>query len=399
VDHTAKISGAEIAIINAAAHLDLTQYVPVFLLFEDGPLADRFRQTGETFILTLDKGIVSTRKNSLGLQSLLRIGAIFRLVWFSWQVSRLIRKQNIDLVHTNSLKADLIGGIAGRLAGRPVVWHIRDRISNDYLPPTVVKALRAAVRFLPTHTITASEAVARTLTPEGEFRAGGADQGVAARFTVVHDGTDLRQAVLRPSATISKFGLVGRLSPWKGQHIFIRAAAQVHKEHPSTRFLIIGSALFGESKYEEELRSLVEELSLGDAVEFAGFCSDVPERIASLDVVVHASTLEEPFGQVIIEGMAAAKPVIATRGGGVPEIIEDGVDGLLVPMGDSAAMAHAMMRLIGNADEAIEIGRRGRTRVEKSFRIELTAAKIQAVYDRVLARPAGGAAVLMAAAR
>ena len=399
VDHTAKMSGGEIALLNAVAHLDLARYVPVFLLFEEGPLADRFRETGDTFILALDKGIATARRNSLGFHSLLRIRDIFRLVSFTWQISRLIRKQNIDLVHTNSLKADLIGGIAGRLAGRPVVWHIRDRISNDYLPPTVVKALRAAVRFLPTHTITASAAVARTLMPEGEMNTGAAERDLARRFSVVHEGINLKHAVLKPSATISKFGIIGRLSPWKGQHVFIRAAAQVHKEHPSTRFLIIGSAMFGESKYEEELRSLAEELSLADAVEFAGFCSDVPERIASLDVVVHASTLGEPFGQVIIEGMAAAKPVIATRGGGVPEIIEDGVDGLLVPMGDSTAMAHAMMRLVGNADEAIEIGRRGRARVENSFRIELTAAKIQSVYDSVLARPAGRAAVRMAAAQ
>jgi glycosyltransferase involved in cell wall biosynthesis len=235
--------------------------------------------------------------------------------------------------------------------------------------------------------------------PEGDFRTGAAEPDPPRRFSVVHEGINLKQAILRPSATISKFGIIGRLSPWKGQHVFIRAAAKVHKDHPSTRFLIIGSAMFGESKYEDELRSLAAELSLGDAVEFAGFCSDVPERIASLDVVVHASTLGEPFGQVIIEGMAAAKPVIATHGGGVPEIIEDGIDGLLVPMGDSTAMANAMLRLVGNAGEALEIGRRGRARVEKSFRIELTAAKIQSVYDSVLARPAGRAAVRMATAQ
>jgi glycosyltransferase involved in cell wall biosynthesis len=196
---------------------------------------------------------------------------------------------------------------------------------------------------------------------------------------------DLEGIVANAPTAVKRFGLIGRISPWKGQHIFLRAAEKVHQRYPETRFLIIGAPLFGEEAYEAEIHKLTETLHLDEAVQFTGFCTDVPERIAALDVVVHASTSGEPFGQVIIEGMAAAKPVIATNGGGVPEIVEEGVTGLLVPMGDASAMSEAMIRLLNNPEEAAAMGRQGRKRVEEAFMIQRTAAEMRTVFESVLA--------------
>src|SRR4051812_26231978 len=98
-----------------------------------------------------------------------------------------------------------------------------------------------------------------------------------------------------------------------------RAAAEVLKKFPRARFKVVGAALFAELEYEREVRGLPSELGIADAVEFTGFRDDVRELIADLDLLVHASTSGEPFGQVIVQGMAAAKPIVATNGGGVPE--------------------------------------------------------------------------------
>jgi glycosyltransferase involved in cell wall biosynthesis len=125
-------------------------------------------------------------------------------------------------------------------------------------------------------------------------------------------------------------------------------------------------------------------LRLEEAVEFAGFVEDVPAHIAELDVVVHASTTGEPFGQVIIEAMAEQKPVVATNGGGVPEIVEDGITGILVPMGDAAGMAEALTYLLANPEAAAQMGRNGRARVAAHFTIQRTARKVEAVYREVL---------------
>lgn len=121
-----------------------------------------------------------------------------------------------------------------------------------------------------------------------------------------------------------RIGLIGRISPWKGQHIFLRGA--------------------------------------------------------------HASTTGEPFGQVIIEGMAAGKPVVATNGGGVPEIVEDGKTGLLVPMRDPSAMAEAICRLLSDPSLARKMGQRGWERVANHFTAEQTARKVESVYAEVLGR-------------
>ena len=170
------------------------------------------------------------------------------------------------------------------------------------------------------------------------------------RMRVVHDGVTAA-AFVESQTRASEFtviGLVGRIAQWKGQEIFIRAAAGVLSRFPNCRFRIIGAALFSEQDYERRIRQLAGELGIAHSVEFTGFRQDVFTAISELDILVHASITGEPFGQVIVEGMAAGKPVVATAGGGVPEIVQDGLTGLLVPMGDPQGMARAICRLLEN---------------------------------------------------
>jgi glycosyltransferase involved in cell wall biosynthesis len=125
------------------------------------------------------------------------------------------------------------------------------------------------------------------------------------------------------------------------------------------------------------------QLELESCVQFCGFVTNIAERIAALDLVVHASTISEPFGQVIIEGMAAGKAVIATRGGGVSEIVEDGVSGLLVPMKDPTALAQAMLLLLRDPVRRAQLGAAARQRVGDKFRIEYTAEKVLRLYQEL----------------
>jgi glycosyltransferase involved in cell wall biosynthesis len=125
---------------------------------------------------------------------------------------------------------------------------------------------------------------------------------------------------------------------------------------------------------------LANQLGIGNVVEFTGFRADIRQAISELGVVVHASTIGEPFGQVIIEGMAAGKPVVATNGGGVPEIVQDGKTGILVPMGDASAMAEAICRICADPILARTMGSSGKQRVAEHFTIEQTARKVESVY-------------------
>ena len=384
-DHTASMGGGEIALLNLVSHLDRRKVDPIVVLGGDGPLVERLRSLIETHVLALPMDVGETKKDSLGIATLFQIREVLAMLGYVWRLAQFIRRERVDLVHTNSLKADIIGGVAGRLARRPVVWHVRDRIEKDYLPKQVVRLFRVLCRFVPTHVIANSAATLRTIDP-GDSQKAGDDVSTWKKMSVVHDGTPLGPPIDWNQRRHERFrvGLIGRISPWKGQDIFLQAAAQVAKRFPDVQFVVIGAALFGEAGYDEEVRALPKQLGIDEIVEFTGFRDDVHAAIANLDLVVHASTIGEPFGQVIIEGMAASKPVVATNGGGVPEIVEDGRTGLLVPMGDVPAMADAICTILADPEKAAGMGALARQRVEQHFTAGLTARRVEAVYERLL---------------
>jgi glycosyltransferase involved in cell wall biosynthesis len=385
-DHTSKISGGEIALLNLVKTLDKSRYKPIVILCAEGPLVESLRNANiETHVLPLDVEVLETRKDSLGMSSILQLRKASSILNYIGKLSTFLRKLDADLVHANSLKSDIIGAFAAKLAGVPVIWHVRDRIADDYLPRKVVRLFRWMCAYVPDHVIAISEATRATLSNSQEPK-----DKIEQKLTIVHDG--IAPEALRISERQwqrqdqVRIGLIGRLSPWKGQHIFLKAAAQVHQLFPDARFEIIGSSLFGEKEYEEELVKLTEELNLGKSVQFLGFRNNVLDVIEDLDIVVHASTTAEPFGQVVIEGMASQKPVVATKGGGVLEIIEDHQSGLLVPMNDAVAMAAAIIELLNNPEKARQIGLNAQKRVQEHFLIEQTARKVENVYERVFQR-------------
>jgi glycosyltransferase involved in cell wall biosynthesis len=389
IDHTAKLGGGEISLIHLVSNMN-ANYRPVVLLFSEGPLVSHLLNAGiETHVLHLDPSVGDVRKDSLGLGSLLRIFSLMRICLFILELRRFIKRLDIVIVHTNSLKSDLIGGIAARSARLPVVWHLRDRISDDYLPATVAKVIRILARIIPRRVVANSFATLKTLRLKSYRNAHGAGPGLAPapRFQVVYDGVArtaiVRDAAENPRPTLT-VGMVGRIAPWKGQHIFLEAATIVRRKFPQARFQIIGGALFNESEYEREIRELATLRDLGDIVEFTGHRNDVASLVAGMDLLVHASITGEPFGQVIIEGMAAGKPVVATNGGGVPEIILHGVTGLLVPMGDVDAMARAIERFLEDREFREKAGRLGQQRVLSHFSIDRTVRRVEEIYDGLL---------------
>ncbi len=387
LDHTAEMGGGEIALLNLARHLDPRRYVPVVIVFSDGPVVKQLRDAGiETHLVPLDAEVVETRKDSIGARSLLQLGRIVSALGFIRKLRRCIRQIQPDLVHTNSLKSDLLGGFAARWAGVPLIWHLRDRVADDYLPWKVVRVFRFLSRRVPHFIIAVSRGSLETLLPQGTSVYPG-------NMRVVYDGTpDLEELPASHDdppvpGTAPLIAIVGRISRWKGQHIFIRAAARVLKRFPEARFQIIGSAMFGQEPYELEVRQLARELNVADKIEFTGFRNDIKEMIGRLDLLVHASITGEPFGQVVMEGMAQGKPIIATNGGGMPEVIEQGVTGLLVPMADDVAMAHAMETFLSDPVAARRVGRNGWERVRDRFTSEIVARNVQEIYDQMLGAP------------
>jgi glycosyltransferase involved in cell wall biosynthesis len=407
LDHTATLGGAEISMLNMLEKIDRTRFSPTVILGEPGPLERLLALAGvETCILPLGAEVAQAKKDSLGARSLFDFKAIWKTLRYARSVSRLIKARKIDLLLTNSLKADVIGGVCAWATGTPLVWHIHDRLEGDYLPRPVAAALRFLCQWVPDFIVANSRSTLESLRLHDPLRSMVVFEGIPPSPACPHADVpresgaqdecpapgkafDAPASQHTPAATNAEkalnIGLIGRLTRWKGQHIFIQAASIVHRRFPTIRFQIIGSPMFGESEYETQLKQQVRDLGLEGCVEFKGFCDDVARAINPLDIVVHASILEEPFGRVITEGMLGAKPVIATRGGGVPEIVLDGVTGLLVPMGDVAGMAEAVCRLVAEPALRLRMGGAGKQRVLEHFTTEQTVPQMEAVFERTYA--------------
>lgn len=373
IGHTAQLSGGELALVRLLPAL--TKVEPSVLLAEDGPLVGRLRDAGiPVQILPMGAAARDVRRDRVRVGRL-PLAALLGTFAATWRLVRHLRANRPDLIHTNTLKAALYGGVAGRLAGIPVVWHLRDRIAPDYLPGPAVKLVRLASRILPSAVIGNSEATLATL------RRRGALNRIYDAVVPSPVFAETRDMVSGPSDRPFTVGLVGRLAPWKGQDVFLRAFALTFPDGDA-RARIVGAAMFGEDSWADSLRALANDLEIGDRVDFVGFADDVGAEYRRLDLFVHASVIPEPFGQVIFEAMACGTPVLTPASGGPGEILADGVDGVLYRMGDVQALAAQLQRLEADPDLRARIGLEGRRRVAE-FTPDKVAARVMDVYGKV----------------
>ncbi|MBW2740235.1 MAG: glycosyltransferase family 4 protein [Deltaproteobacteria bacterium] len=297
---------------------------------------------------------------------------------------RTIKENDIDLVHTHhSLKIGKPEIIASWLTGVPCISH-RHGYSN------VTHFDKFFARFLDS-VIYVSRDIAQYHIVRGEQQAIG---------TIIHNGVDLSEFT-RPYNVVqvrSEFGcksdeplvgIIGRIDWWKGHEYFLEAIASAARKFPDLKAIIIGEfekegAVNLNRKHTQKVKSLVKLLGIEDKILFTGFRSDVSRLISGLDVVVHASSEPEPFGLVVIEAMAAGKPVVATAAGGVLDIIENGVNGLLVPCKDSKAMARAIIKILSDRDKAGQIGNAARQRIFEKFTVQHQVTSVQNLYDSIL---------------
>ena len=176
-------------------------------------------------------------------------------------------------------------------------------------------------------------------------------------------------------------GIIGRITPIKGHTDFIRAIAKVARIMPKIKVLVVGSAPAKKEKYEAELKTLVNRLSLSKYVSFLGNRADVPELLKKMDLLVLSTTAPEAFGRVIIEAQAAGVPVVSTKVGGVVDIIKHQRNGLLVASGDWSAMADAIVKVLKDRKLSADLAKQARTDVERNFSLEKMYKKTIRVYE------------------
>jgi glycosyltransferase involved in cell wall biosynthesis len=372
LNHSGQLGGGEWSMLRLASHLDPDSVRVTVLAGAEGPFVERLRAEGIRTVVLPYGEIGDLRKERFDLLGL----AAPRLHALAARLVReriaFFRRERIQIVHTNSLKSHAVGGLAGRLARKRVLWHVRDHLEPPYLPAAAARAIQAAARLVPHHVVAVSHSAARVL--------GRAD------VTVLHQSVPLPppNEHRRVNGTL-RIGLVGRIAPWKGQDVFLDAAAHLAARNPHVEWVLAGSALFGEQEFERRLRHRAEAPDLHGRVRFLGFCDDVWSVYRDLDVAVHASTLAEPYGNVILEAMASRRPIVAAAAGGPLELVDHGRTGLLVEPGDPAALASALERLIGDVDERRRLADAGRKHVERTGSLEDDARRVEEIYRRLAA--------------
>ncbi|HWT71986.1 MAG TPA: glycosyltransferase [Oxalicibacterium sp.] len=295
-----------------------------------------------------------------------------------WRLARLIRAERPDLVHLHSRRgADLWGGIAARLTGTPCV--LSRRVDNPE------PRWQAALKYrLFDHVITISEGIRRVLLQEGvpprQVSCVRSAVDAAPYLKAVDRGAFLREFGLPPDAIV--IGMVAQLIPRKGHRYLIDAIDVLRRDHPQLQVL-----LFGKGPLQAELENLISQRNLSGVVHTAGFRSDLPQWLGGLDILAHPADMEG-LGVSLLQASAAAIPIVASRAGGLPEAVEDRLNGLLVPPGDVAALTSALKLLLDDADLRRRFGAAGRTRILSEFSIDAMVDGNLAVYRKVLAERA-----------
>lgn len=279
---------------------------------------------------------------------------LWRLPRVIGELRGAIRAHEADLVFAHTAKAHLYAAVAASLEGVPYLWWQHALPGQERLLDAVADRLPAAA-VICNSDFTATLQRARTPGMPVHRIHGG---------TVMPDPAELR------SVTSATVGIVGRLQRWKRVELLLHAVPEVLRSVPEARFVVVGGGDPAvDADYPAELKQLAELLGITHVVVFTGHVHDAPRRIGQFDVLAHTAD-REPFGLVFLEAMARAVPVVAPLTGGSAEIVRDGIDGLLVDVTDSHALASAITALLRDPDRRATMGAAGRKHVCEHFTLE-----------------------------
>jgi len=286
--------------------------------------------------------------------------------------ARLLRNERAELLHTHThFSGNVLARIAGRLAGVPVLahMHIENVFRRDPVGRALQVALDDATARLCARILVVSEATRRALERQGY---------PSRRMEVVHNGVEVEPAQPMRLADGPTIVHVGRLAPVKGQRELIAALTLLE----NVNFVLDGRDLEQRGAYARELEGEAKRLGVRDRVVFAGHREDVLSLLAGCDVFALPSRVEG-LPLVVLEAMAQARPVVATRVGGTPELVIDGETGILVPPGDVSGLARALGELLADPERARRLGEAGRARVLERFSAEAMTRRVLEVYDEI----------------
>jgi sugar transferase (PEP-CTERM/EpsH1 system associated) len=341
---------------------------------------DRDRFSSTVACLYNGDGAVAQRIRALGVP-VTDLGMTAKWRWDAlWRLCRLLRREHPTILHTWMFHANFAGRIVGRLARVPIVVTSRRNVN---IGGTLREFLNRWTARLADRVIAVCE-----MARQAEIERARVSPD---KVVTIHNGVDTREFVALDARAATRarrafgipagaplVGAAGRLHRQKGFADLITALAQVRERFPAVRLLLVG-----DGELRGDLEAHAQALGLSEVVVFAGLRTDIPEILAGLDLFALPS-LWEGLPNVVLEAMAAGLPVAATAVGGTPEIVVDGVTGILVPPQDPEVLAQAITRLLGDPGLRHRMGQAGQERVAQRFTVERMVEQTERLYERLL---------------
>jgi glycosyltransferase involved in cell wall biosynthesis len=356
VNHTASLTGAPISCFNIMTKLG-EGFSPVFATRENGPLIDLLKESGIKYYLVVDKGFLGFKYIS--------------------KFMKIIKSEGVNIVHLNTLTPFCkYAGIAGYLLRIPIVWVVRENpmISRSRRLRFWLKSLSSKIVFVDRDT-------KENLLPENRSDA-----------EVIYNGVDTEAfQPFQSNFLFEKFnidtaqkliGYIGLVTKRKGLEYLIKAFPLIKERYARVKIIIIGGYKQNEEPYFSEIKSLIKRLNLESDIYFTGELSDVRYPLNNLDIVVLPS-LEERCSRTLLESLACAKAVVATRVGGTPEIVDDRTNGFLIEPVNERQIADAVLRLLSDDELRQKMGMNGRRKVEKFFNIRENIIRMRKLYSDI----------------
>lgn len=386
----AHLGGAERSVLELLRQIRLNEEVcgygaRVLMPKNEGAFIDEVRKLGITVdVIEMPAKFLALSRSQPGRAVVDAMVSSPAVALYLAKLAKYFKATSPDLIYTTGIKCHLVSALLKPVLQMPVLWHLRDILAPG---PTLV-ALRAAAALGHIALAANSKATAEAFS------------NAPFNIDVVYNGFDAKalqprrnrmfNELFKVDASIPIVGMLGVVARWKGQLEFLRMARQVLDQGIDARFVVIGSEIYdtsGDRGFFDTVKEEAKKLGLHDHVHFAGYMNNPAEALNGLDALVHASTKPEPFGRVIVEAMACRVPVVASRAGGVLEIIEERQTGLLFEPANPTDMARALSTLLNDSALREAIALRARKSFEERFTNEQYFAAMNKLFQRFLVQP------------
>lgn len=385
------VGGSFFSLLYLVRGLDKARYNPIVVFHHGNALIQKYNQAGiQTIVIPKPEPLVFRKTGGLlwrAISPLIRliqksVNFLRFFVMTGIQYACLLKKHQIRLLHlNNSITRNHDWMLGARLTGVRCITHERG-INRHYSKMSRYFSTRLNA------VICISNAVRDNLYRNGIN---------PPNLHIIYNGIDpslvvpnqARECIrLRHSigADQTIIGVIGNIKEWKGQETIIRAMPRIVARYPNVVCLLIGDTATGDQYYKDRLDQLIEKEKLEAQVMFTGYTDNVANYLDLLQIVIHTSSDPEPFGRVLIEAMSMKKPLIGTRAGAVPEIIDHGKTGLTFPPGNADALADAVLRLLDDPQEALCMGLAGYQRLYDNFLISVNVEKTERLYEKLLGK-------------